>query len=31
MDAQWADWMQQTERGWINMLMAIDAVLTAEG
>ncbi len=31
MDAQWADAMPQTERGWIAMLMGIDAMLIAEG
>ena len=31
MDAQWAEWVPQTEKGWITMLMAIDAVLLAEG
>ena len=31
MDARWADWVEQTEKAWITMLMAIDAVLLAEG
>ena len=31
MDAQWADAIEQTERGWIAMLMGIDAMLIAEG
>lgn len=31
MDAQWADTIKQTERGWIAMLMGIDAMLIAEG
>lgn len=30
MDAQWADWITQTEKGWISMLLGIDAVLIAE-
>lgn len=31
MGGQWADWVPQTEKGWITMLEAIDAVLLAEG
>jgi uncharacterized protein YndB with AHSA1/START domain len=31
MDVLWADAIEQTERGWIAMLMGIDAMLIAEG
>lgn len=27
MDAQWAEWVSRTEKGWITMLQAIDTVL----
>ena len=27
MDAEWADWLPQTERAWLNMLAAIDTIL----
>ena len=31
MDAQWADYVPQTEKGWTSMLQGIDTVLVAEG
>ena len=31
MDGQWAEVTEQVEKGWIAMLMGIDAVLLAEG
>jgi uncharacterized protein YndB with AHSA1/START domain len=31
MGARWAEWTAQTEKGWNTMLIAIDAVLRAEG
>jgi uncharacterized protein YndB with AHSA1/START domain len=31
MDAEWVDYVEQTEAGWGKMLHAVDGLLTAEG